>query len=296
MVEDTFFDAGVSPIPSVEVLDGTNDVIASDLSIGYPAHGGGSAFAALEGVSFHIPRSSVMALLGESGSGKSTLARYIAARGQAAGDRGSRLKTLSGDALVLGSSLAKLNRKSQAALFASIGYLPQDAGAKLSPDLVVSDLLLEPVVRAFKRVDLEEQSARMVMLLEKLALPLTVLDQFPYQLSKGQRQRVAVARSLMLKPQLLVLDEPTMGIDPTSRPKVIELLAQYLDESEASALVISHDIALLEQLVDSVSVLQNGELVGSGALDAIFAEAEHGYVRKLAEALRSTAYDEAYGE
>lgn len=268
----------------------------SDLSLGYPAHGGGAAFAALEGVIFAVPEATVTALLGESGSGKSTLARYIAARGLSSTDRGSRLKALSGDVRVAGQHLAGLNRKKSAVIAAEIGYLEQDGGAKLTPDLTVGDILMQPVSDKFKRFDRELYTRRITDLLDQVSLPLDVLSQFPFQLSKGQRQRIAVIRPLVLAPNILVLDEPTMGIDPTNRPKVIDLLERYQQEHDATMIVVSHDIALLERLVDDVNILQDGNIVGRGAINDIFTDAEHDYVQRLAVALRSTAYDEAYDD
>lgn len=268
----------------------------SDLSLGYPAHGGGAAFAALEGVIFAVPDGTVTALLGESGSGKSSLARFIAARGQASADRGSRLKALSGDVRVAGHHLASLNRKRAAVVATEIGYLEQDGGAKLSPDLTIADVLMLPVVEKFKRFDREFYTKRITDLLEQVGLPLDVLSNFPFQLSKGQRQRVAVIRALVLQPKVLILDEPTMGIDPTSRPKVIDLLDRYQRDERSTMIVVSHDIQLLERLVDDVNILQNGSIVGRGGINDIFSDAQHDYVQRLAAALRSAAYDEAYDE
>lgn len=266
----------------------------SDLSLGYPAHGGGAAFAALEGVIFAVPEGTVTALLGESGSGKSTLARYIAGRGQASADRGSRLKALSGDVRVGNQHLASLNRKKAAAFAMDIGYLEQDAGAKLIPDLTVADILMQPVMEKFKRFDRELYTKRITGLLEQVALPLELLSSFPFQLSKGQRQRIAVIRPLVLQPRVLILDEPTMGIDPNNRPRVIDLLDEYQRQESATMVIVSHDIALLERLVDDINILQDGNVVGRGAINDIFSDAEHDYVQRLAAALRSTAYDEAY--
>lgn len=266
----------------------------SDVSLGYPAHGGGAAFAALEGVIFGVSEGSVTALLGESGSGKSTLARFIAGRGLASADRGSRLKALSGDVRVGDVSLAGLNRKKAASFASEIGYLEQDGGAKLSPDLTVADILMQPVAEKFKRFDREFYTNRITSLLGEVSLPLEMLSSLPFQLSKGQRQRIAVIRPLVLQPKILVLDEPTMGIDPNSRPQVIDLLERYHREQGATMIIVSHDIALLERLVDDVNILQDGNIVGRGAINDIFSDAQHEYVQRLAVALRSAAYDEAY--
>lgn len=268
------------------------NIVVSDLSLGYPAHGGASAFAAVEGVSFEVPDGQALAVLGESGSGKSTLLRYLAGRSKDSADRGTHLRVLSGSASVLGEELSSLRRKSQREFEAKVGFLPQDAGAKLNPDFSVADLFMQPMVQRFKKFDAEAHAERMTSLLEHVSLPLDVLEKFPHQLSKGQRQRVAVVQSLALTPKVLILDEPTMGIDPTNRPLVIDLIDRYLAEQRATMLVISHDIALLERLVDAALVMQQGAAVGFGDINEIFGDPEHVYVQRLAEALRSNAYDE----
>lgn len=269
-------------------------VRASDLTLGYAARGGAPAFAALEGVSFAVAEGTVTAVLGESGSGKSTLARVLAGRATQGGDRRAQINIISGDAEVLGESLRAIKRKKLPELATHIGYVQQDAGALLRADLTIAEILLEPISQRFKRYDPEDYAEWISRLLSAVSLTPEMLDQFPHQLSKGQRQRVAVIRALVLSPQVLILDEPTMGIDPNNRPRVIELLDRYQSEHKATVLVVSHDISLLEALVDDVIILQQGSVVGRGGINEIFSDAEHDYVQRLADALRSTAYDEAY--
>lgn len=269
-----------------------NPVIStSDLSLRYPAHAGGKAFQAVEGVSLEVPRSGVLAVLGESGSGKSTLTRYLAGRATE-GDKSARIQQTGGDAKVLDVSVARLSRRAKARLTAYVGHLSQDAGATLTPELNVGDVLFEPImerVRNFDRSALGEYVAEMM---DIVALPLAKLQEYPYELSKGQRQRVAVMRSLMLDPTLLVIDEPTLGVDANNRPRIVELLKWYRERTGATMVVVSHDIGILEALAQEVIVLQQGKVVGRGEINTIFRNTQHEYVSKLAEALRSTAYDE----
>ena len=131
---------------------------------------------------------------------------------------------------------------------------------------------------------------------ETVALPLEFLQRYPYELSKGQRQRIAVMQSLMLEPALLVADEPTLGVDANQRPNIVRLLKWYRDRTGAAMLLICHDIGVLEALVEDVVVLQDGQIVGRGDINSIFREADHEYVVQLANALRATAYDEIAGD
>ncbi|GAA1319789.1 ATP-binding cassette domain-containing protein [Leucobacter albus] len=266
-------------------------LFTSDLSLRYPAHAGGKAFQAVEGVSIELRRGGVLAVLGESGSGKSTLTRYLAGRGSE-GDKNAKIKSAGGASRCLDVSLERLSRRGRARLTAYVGHLAQDAGATLTPELNVGDVLFEPIserVRSFDRAPLGEVVAEMM---DIVALPLAKLQEYPFQLSKGQRQRVAVMRSLMLDPSVLIVDEPTLGVDANNRPKIVELLKWYRARTGASMVLVSHDIGMLEALAEDVVVLQQGRIVGRGEINTIFRRTEHDYVKRLAEALRSTAYDE----
>lgn len=263
----------------------------SDLTLGYPAHAGGRAFQAVEGVSIELRRGGVLAVLGESGSGKSTLMRYLAGRG-AEGEKNSRIKLAGGAATTLDVSVDRLSRRAQTRLTAYVGHLAQDAGAKLTPELNVGDVLFEPIVERVRNFDRAALGEVVTEMMDIVALPLTKLQEYPFELSKGQRQRVAVMRSLMLDPTLLIVDEPTLGVDALNRPRIVELLKWYRERTNASMVLISHDIGMLEALAEDVIVLQQGRLVGRGDINTIFRRTEHDYVRRLAEALRSTAYDD----
>lgn len=278
------------------VVEADPIVHVSDLSLSYPAHAGGREFEAIEGISFDLARGGVMALLGESGSGKSTLARFLAGRAADAGEKAARIKLTGGAASVMDLPMRRLSRRTRARLTAYVGYLAQDAGATLTPELNVGDILLEPIVERSKRFNREELGERIAEMMDIVALPLAKLQEYPYELSKGQRQRVAVMRSLMLDPALLVADEPTLGVDANNRPKIVELLHWYRERTGSTMLLISHDIGMLEALVEDVLVMQHGRMVGHGDINEIFRHADHGYVQLLAQALRATAYDEIADE
>lgn len=267
-------------------------VLVSDLSLSYPAHGGAREFQAVEGVSFSLSRGGVLAVLGESGSGKSTLTRYLAARATDPAQKADHIKSVGGVASTLGVSLQKLSSRQQRKLTAFIGYLEQDAGATLPPDLNVGDIIFQPIEERIKRFNRSELGEQVAEMFDILGLPLNFLQKYPYELSKGQRQRVAVIRSLIQDPTIYIADEPTLGVDANNRPRIIELIQWYRKRTGATMLLISHDIGMLEALVQDILVLQQGSTVGYGDINEIFRRADHGYVQQLAEALRATAYDE----
>ena len=267
-------------------------ILVSDLSLGYPAHAGRRAFSAVEGVGFEVRRGEVLALLGESGSGKSTLTRFLAGRAEEAGERSARIRVAGGDAKVLGVPLRRLGKRAANRLTAHVGHLAQDAGAKLPASLNVGDILLSPISERTKHFDRVEIGETIAEMMEIVALPLSKLQEYPYELSKGQRQRIAVMRSIMLSPAVYFGDEPTLGVDANNRPRIVELLKWYRERSGATLVLVSHDIGMLEALGQRVLVMQEGRAVGEGNINEIFRKADHGYVQQLAQALRATAYDE----
>lgn len=277
-------------------LDTQRPIIASDVSLGYQAKRLARVFEAVEGVSFEVPRGSSLGLLGESGSGKSTLARFLAGRAAASPQKSEQVQLLSGEGHTLGVRLSRLTARSARQLNAYVGFLEQDGGAKLAPDLNVGDLVFQPIEERIRRFDRSTLGELIAEMFDIVALPLTYLQKYPYELSKGQRQRVAVVRSLITEPLVYIADEPTLGVDANNRPRIVELISWYRERSNATCLIISHDIGLLEALIQEVLILQEGSTVGYGDINEIFRYADHHYVKQLAEALRSNAYDEVAGD
>ncbi len=269
-----------------------DDIIVSDLSIYYPAHGGSASHQAIEGANFTVPHNSVCGLLGESGSGKSTLAKVLAARGNEASQRSVLPVINGGEALVHGINVGKLSKRKRNRLTANIGFLGQNDGATLPPDRTIADCILEPIAERSKYFDRQDVGFVIAELMDQLSLPLAMLQKYPSELSKGQRQRIALVRALVTQPDLLVADEPTLGVDLMSRPKIVDVLERCKNEKGMTMLLISHDIAVLERLVDDLIVLQNGSMVGRGSIEHVFSSTNHSYVQRLAAALRETAYDE----
>lgn len=270
-------------------------IIASDLSLGYQERPG-KVFQAVEGVNVSVRRGSSLAVLGESGAGKSTLASYLAGHGNDAQSKHDRVHRISGEGRVFDVALNKPSRRVIRRITAHIGYLPQDAGAKLSPELNVGDLVFQPIEERIPKFDRNELGAQVAEMFEILGMPLTLLQKYPYELSKGQRQRVAVLRSLIHSPSVYIADEPTLGVDANNRPKIVELIDWYRARTNPAMLIVSHDIGLLEALIQDVLIMQRGAAVGFGDINTIFRHATHNYVVKLADALRTSAYDEIAAE
>ncbi|MGN6426993.1 ATP-binding cassette domain-containing protein [uncultured Leifsonia sp.] len=260
-------------------------ISASDLSVEYPARGASPSCVALRGVSFRLEPGQSLGVLGETGSGKSTLAAVLAGRALPvrSGEPGPRIS--GGEATVLGHSLRKARKRDVAEVTFHVGYLPQEAAASLEPSLTVQDNVSLPIFERDEHYSRRAAGERAALMLDTVHLPLSVLGKYPYELSAGQRQRVALARALVLGPRILIADEPTAGIDATVRDAVIDLLGQLRSHEGFSAVVVSHDLAVLRRATDVSLVLQGGRPVGYGPIEDVLSDPAHPYVKGLAEAL-----------
>lgn len=252
-------------------------VLADDLTLVYP----GDETPAINGVSFQLAAGETLGLIGEAGSGKTTLARAIAAQ-SAPGEReapyiaGGRLS-------VLGEEVRSASPRARDRLALRVGYLPQDGGSSLQPHLTVGENVAEPIFQRDKRFDRIEAGAAVATLVDAVRLPLSVMEKFPHELSRGQRQRIALARALVLEPELLVADDPTMGVDVLVRGPILQVVSELQSELGFSALIVGHDLRELRTIVDRIAVLHAGLIVGYGPVDEVLANPLHGYVRMLAE-------------
>jgi ABC-type glutathione transport system ATPase component len=260
-------------------------IVLSDLTLEYPPHGASPAHVALHGLTLTIAPGEVLGLLGSAGSGKSTLARVLA--GVALDPRHSDVAPVitGGEATVLGHRLRGLARRKVPEYQFHVGYLPQDAAAKLPADRTVSEIVGEPILERDRRYNRKALETRVATMIDGVRLSLSMLEKYPYELSGGQRQRVALARALVLGPSVLIADEPTAGIDLTVRDVVAQLILELREQHTFSALIISHDLPVLRRTADRIAVLDRGELAALGTIDEVFDDPRHPYVMALAGAL-----------
>ncbi len=259
-------------------------VVVDDLTIDYPAHRASPAHRAVDGVSLTVADDEVIGIIGESGSGKSTLARVLA--GDLTSPRGTDSPPVisGGEAHVLGHALRGIRRRELTQLTFHVAYLPQDAAARLAPELTVAELVGEPILARDKRYNAKAVGLRVATMLDQVQLPLAVLDKYPFELSSGQRQRVAIARSLVLGPRLWIADEPTAGIDVTVRGSISELIERMRLDGSFSAILVSHDLSLLRHTTRRVVALHSGRIVGLAPIDALLSERSHPFLAGFAEA------------
>ncbi|MDR0836950.1 MAG: ABC transporter ATP-binding protein [Propionibacteriaceae bacterium] len=229
---------------------------------------------AVNGVDLTLRSGECLALVGESGSGKSTVAKIIL----------GLEKPTSGSVLLHGRDRESGTRAERVAQTARIQVVFQDPYASLDPQFTVSRTLNEPLV-IHVRGDASERRDRVVKLLGLVGLDESILNRYPSELSGGQRQRVAIARALALEPDVLVLDEAVSALDVVVQGQILETLRELRSRIGLSMLFITHDLAVVAEIADTIAVITNGEIVESGDAASVFASPEHEYTKELLDAV-----------
>ncbi|TPF85831.1 ABC transporter ATP-binding protein [Bifidobacterium sp. UTCIF-37] len=228
---------------------------------------------AVEDISFDLVAGRTRALVGESGAGKTTIAKVIS----------GQLSPTRGRVLIDGEDLARAHGRRKRGILSHMGYVFQDSGSALNPRKSVAWSISEPmsVQGGFSQAD---RRKRVLELLDQVELPADVADRFPHQLSGGQRQRVGIARALALSPSLLIADEPTSSLDVTVQRRVLDLLHRLQVEEGFACLFITHDLGIVQEVSDVITVLRNGHVVESGATDEVLNYPRAQYTRTLLDA------------
>jgi peptide/nickel transport system ATP-binding protein len=232
----------------------------------------------LSGVSFAIAPGEVMGLVGESGCGKSTVAYQLL------GYRPPTAKILSGRVRFQGADVLAMSRAELDRLRGDrIALIPQNPASALSPGMRVGRQVAE-VLAAHRRASKGSAGkSRVVELFEAVGLPEPdrMLRRYPHELSGGQQQRVAIAMALACGPDLLVLDEPTTGLDVTTQQQIVALLAELRRRNAMAMLYVTHDLGLLAQIADRVGVMYAGRMVEVAPTRVLFSQPRHPYTRGL---------------
>jgi peptide/nickel transport system ATP-binding protein len=258
-------------------------IVADDLSLLYPARAGRPEVRAVDGVSLTVREGEILAVLGESGSGKSTLARALAGLAYAGrGPEGSPT-IVGGEAFVLGQRVKSLSKRSRDRLTATVGYLGQEDGEKLNPDLTVGEAVAEPLYERDRRFDRKEAGRLVAGLVDAVSLPMSTMLKQTWELSAGQRQRIALARSLILEPRILIADEPDRGVDVIVRHSVLELLRGLHSHRRFSAVVVTSSVAEARAVTDRMLVLRSGRVIGHGDIDEVLRTTVDPYVKLLSQ-------------
>ncbi|MCW5730134.1 MAG: ATP-binding cassette domain-containing protein [Alphaproteobacteria bacterium] len=227
---------------------------------------------ALNGVSFRIERGRSLGIVGESGCGKSTLARAVMALE----------RPTAGRVLLLGRDLNALGREELRRMRRHFQMVFQDPYGSLDPRHTVVRIVTEPLGRTLGTAERRRAGAEV---LESVGLRASDLDKFPHEFSGGQRQRIAIARALVTRPELIVLDEPVSALDVSVQAQVLNLLADLQQHFGLTYMMISHDLGVIDYVCDEVAVMYLGRIVEAGPCARVFAAPAHPYTRALLDAV-----------
>lgn len=225
---------------------------------------------AVDSVSFGVRQGEVLGLAGETGSGKSTIARVLV----------GIYKPTSGSVKLLGEAVNFKSKKDLARLRRSVGIVFQDPVGSLNPRVRVSETIAEALVasRAYEKSEYPEMIETAI---HKVGLRKSSLGAYPRELSGGEKQRVSLARALVVPKKLLVLDEPTSSLDVSVQAQVLNILKTIRKELDLSFLFITHDINVIKYMSDRLGILYYGRLVELGRTDQVVGSPKHPYSQKL---------------
>jgi ABC-type microcin C transport system duplicated ATPase subunit YejF len=239
------------------------------------AVGASSGIAAVDGVSLELASGETLAIVGESGSGKTTLARMLL----------RLIEPDSGELLVDGRDFLAARGAALRALRRKMQMVFQDPFASLDPRMRVGAIVGEPLEIHEPRLARAARRARVVEVLIAVGLGEEVLARYPHEFSGGQRQRIGIARALVLRPRLVVADEPVSALDVSVGAQILELLRNLQRDFALTYLLISHSLPVVAQLATRIAVMQSGRIVETGAAAQILNAPACAYTQSLIAAI-----------
>jgi microcin C transport system ATP-binding protein len=233
------------------------------------------AFHAVDGIDLQLRRGETIGIVGESGSGKSTLGMALLRLSAA---------SVAGSIRFEGTPISERSSRELRPLRARMQVVFQDPFASLSPRRTVEQIVGEGLALHHPGKTPEQQREAIVSALEEVGLTAAVLERYPHEFSGGQRQRIAIARALVLQPELLLLDEPTSALDVTVQQQVLQLLADLQRRHGLAYLFITHDLAVVQAMAHQVIVMKDGKVVESGPAEQVLKQPQQEYTRRLVAA------------
>ena len=248
----------------------------------HDGHRRGAGIDALDGISLHVGEGERLGLVGESGSGKSTLLKVMMAL----------RRPDSGTVRFRGRSLSEIDavrdlRRSAAMVF-------QDPRSSLDPRMNIGRAITEPLRSPVaRRMTREERKDRLAEVMVDVGLDPESASRFPHEFSGGQRQRIAIARALVTEPDVLLADEPVSALDVSVRAQVLNLLNDLVRRRGLTMVFVSHDLAVVRHLCDTVAVMSAGRIVERGRLSDVYRDPQHEVTQELLTAIPRIRVDDS---
>jgi microcin C transport system ATP-binding protein len=267
-------DADPSGEPVAQPATNEEMVATADLKVWFPIKKGFlrrtvDHIKAVDGISLSIRRGAALGVVGESGSGKSTLGLAIL-----------RLVHSEGGIRFKGQSIDAYSKSRMRPLRRSLQVVFQDPFGSLSPRMSIADIIGEGLA-IHVPTDVASRDAAIVEALTAVGLDPEARHRYPHEFSGGQRQRIAIARALALRPELLILDEPTSSLDRSVQFQVLALLKEIQTRFGLTYLFISHDLKVVKSLCHDIIVMRQGRVVEAGSAATVFSAPEHPYTQEL---------------
>jgi oligopeptide transport system ATP-binding protein len=233
--------------------------------------------AAVDGVSLELAAGETLAIVGESGSGKTTLARMLL----------RLIEPDSGELLVEGRNFLAARGAELRALRREMQMVFQDPFASLDPRMRVGSIVGEPLEIHEPKLSRADRRSRVIEVLRATGLAEDALARYPHEFSGGQRQRIGIARALVLRPRLVVADEPVSALDVSVGAQILDLLQKLQRDFSLTYLLISHSLPVVAQLATRIAVMQGGRIVETGAAEQVLRTPSHPYTQSLVAAIPS---------
>ena len=228
-------------------------------------------FRAVEDINFEIKEGETLGIVGETGSGKSTIAKAVI----------NLLKVSSGKIYFQNNQIANLDEKNMRNYRQEIQMIFQDPLASLNPRMNVGEIISEPLKAHYPNLSKNEIKYQVQDIMNNVGLLSNQINRYPHEFSGGQCQRIGIARSLILKPKLIICDEPVSSLDVSIQAQIINLLKELQEKFKLTYLFITHDLNIVKHMSDNIMVLNLGKIVEMNKSNEIFNFPKHDYTKKL---------------